>query len=140
MVLPSSKLTYPLLVYFGTRERFAAAWPALGVLSETLYVLEHHVAEEPGPRRFQWVRFAAPSTPLDLFSDVRTSTSGEPPVLVDLRRMGDVGIPLSAVEPGPTALRQRRRLQALLQHQGLAWDSAVKGDVRLPGEGLRPSG
>lgn len=139
--LAEQQLTYPLLVYFGTRDRFAADWPALSVLSETLYVLEHHVAEEarPAPLPVGSLRRAIDSY-LDLFSDVGTSSSGEPAMLVDLRRMDDAGIPLSAVQPGPTALRRRRRLHALLQHQGWAWDSAVKGDERLPGEGLRPSG
>jgi Ion channel len=139
--LAEQQLTYPLLVYFGTRERDAAAWPALNLLSETLYVLEHHVAEEarPAPLPVGSLRRAIDSY-LDLFSDVRTSTSGEPPMLVDLRRMSDAGIPLTAVEPGPAALRRRRRLQALLQHQGWAWDSAVEGDEQMPGGGLRPSG
>jgi hypothetical protein len=134
--LAEQQLTYPLLVYFGTRERNAAAWPALSVLNEVLYVLEHHVAEDarPAPLPVGSLRRAIDSY-LDLFSDGSTPTSREPPVLVDLRRMGDAGIPLSAVEPGPTALRRRQRLHALLQHQGWAWDDAVKGDEQLLQEG-----
>jgi hypothetical protein len=129
--LAETHRAFPVLYYFGAREREAAHWPAVAVLDETLLLLGHLVAD--GRRGdpdlvLDPARRAIGSYLTSLPDPYRRSPADDPPPPA-LGALEDAGIPLQPPELIDAALRQvqprRARMLTVLSHQGWRWADAL---------------
>jgi hypothetical protein len=142
--LAETHRAFPVLYYFGTREREAAHWPAVAVLDETLLLLGHLVAD--GRRGdpdlvIDPARRAIGSYLASLPDPYRHPPERDPPPPA-LRTLEDAGIPLHPPDTLDAALQQARprraRILTVLTHQGWHWaDALYHGDDRS--KATRPS-
>ena len=124
-------LTYPIIYYYRTKERHVAHWPAVATLDDALLIVDELVDERVRPPTLAVTPARAAVTAyvvtLPEFKLGGPVPEPPPPALHELR---DVGIPLRAGAAIDAAVRanadRRRRLAAVLDHQGWTWKEAVQ--------------
>lgn len=118
-------LAYPLITYFRSSQRRAADLPAVALLHDTLAILtsaddEHRPSElvtAPTYEAIDSYLHALPGTtqdPADMDAPPWPEVEG-------LRQAGLPVRPLSELPPSDGGLHRRRRIGALMHHQGWAW-------------------
>jgi hypothetical protein len=129
--LAETHRAFPVLYYFGTREREAAHWPAVAVLDETLLLLADLIAD--GRRAepdlvIDPARRAIASYLTSLPNPYRRPSEGDPPPPV-LGPLLDAGIPLQPPHVVDEVLEEvqlrRARILTVLDHQGWSWADAL---------------
>lgn len=116
---------YPLISYFRSRDRRAADVPAVAMLHDVLVILstaddEHCLPElvtQPVLDAIDAYLLVLPG------SDVEQGQDDTPP-WPDLESLADDGIPVGVVtdlDESDTTLARRRRLGAVMHHQGWGW-------------------
>jgi hypothetical protein len=129
--LAETHRAFPVLYYFGTREREAAHWPAVAVLDETLLLLGDVVADgrRGGPDLvIDPARRAIGSYLASLPNPYRDPRNDDPPPPA-IGALEDAGLPLHPPDVLDAAIRRvrprRARLQTVLSHQGWQWTDAL---------------
>ncbi len=129
--LAETHRAFPVLYYFGTREREAAHWPAVAVLDETLLLLGHLIAD--GRRAepdlvIDPARRAIGSYLASLPNPYRRPSEDDPPP-PGLGRLRDAGVPLQPPHVVDRVLEEvqprRARILTVLDHQGWSWADAL---------------
>lgn len=123
---------YPLISYFRSSEREAADVPAVALLHDTLAILsaaddEHRMPELATAPAYEAIDAYLAALP---GSDADPEQLDAPP-WPDVERLRDDGVPVSPfdeLDESEDALRRRRRLGAVMHHQGWGWRDLEEGD------------
>lgn len=129
--LAETHRAFPVLYYFGTREREAAHWPAVAVLNETLLLFGDVVLD--GRRRAPDLVLdparRAIATYLDTLPDTGRRAPRQDPPPPELDLLEAAGVALQPPDEVAAALEQARpqraRMLRVLTHQGWRWDDAL---------------
>lgn len=123
---------YPLISYFKSSERDAADVPAVALLHDTLAILD---AADDDVRMPPLV-IAPAYEAIDAYLAALPGTDADPdeldappwPDVEDLREQGVPVSPFEDLDESEEALRRRRRLGAVMHHQGWGWRDVDEGD------------
>lgn len=125
----------PLIAYFGSSDRQSADVPAVAMLHDTLAILDTVDEDVRVPPALATAPVCAA---IDAYLDVLPGASQDPaqmdtPPWPDVEDLREEGVPVDHVTARPrsqTSLVQRRRLGAVLHHQGWAWDDIEQVERR----------
>lgn len=117
---------YPLMSYFRSADRRAADVPALGMLQDVLLV----IASSDRPHRLPDLVTAPLDDAMETYVRALPGADVDPrgletPPWPDLSPLRDDGIPVgpvSELDIAEEVLHRRRRLAALMRHQGWRWE------------------
>ena len=127
---------YPLISYFKSSDRATADVPAVALLHDTLAILsatedEHRVPElitAPAYEAIDAYLYALPGPDAD---PDELDTPPWPDV-AELREAGVPVHPLEELDESDEAMRRRRRLGAVMHHQGWGWRDLDEGPGETP--------